>query len=268
METKVIKIIFLLSFVPSWAFADSKLCGPKVEHCPKVAHCKCTSNKNTLEFNCSNDRFEIFLTIVNKHSVKVKCNYRFHLNYEWIPLVPVLNKSFYDRTISLKIDTRCKLPERFSEITPKFPPIDTFDISFKPIKHLTKHFFDVPTSIVFLNLKNDNLKELAEDIFINLEYLEKIILSNNFFKIIPSRIFSNNHKLSHFKLNRNNAKKNLKLVLEDEIFMNKSELITVSLTRNDIEVIPKKTFRDCAKLALIFLQENKLSQLDRYSLGS
>lgn len=235
MENKVTKYILLLFFASFWTFADS-------------------------EITCANKEFHIRFNIIKKQLVEVTCVKKGrNSNNDWIKLVPILNDSFYDKNIVLHIVSSCKLPVSFSRITSKFPLIVRLDISSNLSSgYLPRNFFDEPTSIIVLNVKNDRLQKLSEKTFRNLEQLERIDLSDNRIEKISTKIFSNNHRLTNFTLNHNKNK----LVLDDGIFMNKSELKIVSLTHNAIEIVPKNTFRHCVSLTRIQLDFNKISALD------
>jgi hypothetical protein len=133
------------------------------------------------------------------------------------------------------------LPDKFSAITEKFPPITVVDFKTLHVGKIKPDFFDEKSSpIVNLDLNSNSLKVLDEKFIANLVNLQIIDLSWSKFKTLPAKLFEENSKLAIFTLTSSDL--SIQLELPDLFLSNKKFLKEVYLGDNGNLSIPENIF--------------------------
>lgn len=187
----------------------------------------------------------------------IQCNY--NMNPKMYKMLPKLPQDLFEDNFQVSLRPPCPLPEHYSIIADKFPPIKFVFLSYLNISRIPVDFFDNSSvQTLDLDLRKTKLKFLSQKVFLNLTKLEKINLSSNRFRTLPSHLFLGNKYLKHFILNNND---NVTLKLVDGLLSNKKSILSVTLKYNMKLEIGEGILKNSGSLADLTLT-GSIRQLD------
>jgi Leucine-rich repeat (LRR) protein len=152
----------------------------------------------------------------------------------------------------------------------RFINLEELTIKNFDIKQIQYNAFT--TSLIKLNLSNNEINELQPGIFDNLSLLEQLDLSNNKIRVlqplymytipkvgIKLGIFDNLQNLKNLDLSNNKIKE-----LQPCIFDNLPLLQELNLENNEIEILPRHIFDNLPLLLQLNLDDNKILELPQH----
>ena len=115
------------------------------------------------------------------------------------------------------------------------------------------------SQLEWLILTHGQIKFIEKNnIFLGLENLKILDLSNNQIRLIDKHLFKSLHLLTHLYLNDNNVSS-----LHKETFAHLKSLIKIDLSFNQIKHLPKTTFHNLENLKELSLNNNQLKEINK-----
>ena len=112
------------------------------------------------------------------------------------------------------------------------------------------------TSLITLDLSQNNITKVWQRTFYSLGYLEKLDLSVSSITVLHPQIFQNNFRLRSIYLYRNKITS-----LDPDLFKNTLELESFGLQDNRITEFHPSTFRKNSRLTNFYMSQNKISSI-------
>ena len=110
-----------------------------------------------------------------------------------------------------------------------------------------------PPDIITLNLRQQNIIDISENHFHNLDLLKQLILNDNKLTFLHSLVFTNLKYLSYLSL-----KGNFLVNLHVALFKNLKELTILLLSDNNLKSLELGIFQNLTKLIELYLDNNNL----------
>lgn len=137
------------------------------------------------------------------------------------------------------------LPD-LTDMYSKFKNIAKLDVEFTKLEVVERKILAIHKRITHLNLWGNEIAELAEDTFDDLEYMVTIVLTANRLKALHQNLFKKLYKLREVWLQNNELE-----VLPEGLFRNNPELTSIFASENNLKII-----------AIDFLALPKLVKID------
>lgn len=133
--------------------------------------------------------------------------------------------------------------------------VKTLDLSFNKISKIDKHAFS--DNLILLNLKKNELTNLQDETFSNLNSLEMLILSKNKLQYLNKNTFKGLSNLSKLDLSKNQIE-----TIEPDTFSNLNEIMFLYLKYNRLSTLSADIFlKDMINLTDLELEQNNLTAL-------
>jgi Leucine rich repeat/BspA type Leucine rich repeat region (6 copies) len=139
-----------------------------------------------------------------------------------------------------------------------FPNIFGYNVANCTVERVISSDFKYMTSLVELNLFNNEISDIAEDAFVDLRSLNLLDLSNNRLKHLSNNIFKGLTALVRLFLDRNRIES-----VDENSFKALEMLERLRLDNNSITILPEHLLRNVVKIEQISLSQNKLETLHR-----
>lgn len=152
------------------------------------------------------------------------------------------------------------LPEIPVDLFHKYPNLHTLSMGNCNVNEFKKLTFKLAKKLVHLNLPSNNVRRLADAVFIHSFGLKSINLSFNRIIDLDRHAFKNLTNLEKLFLSHNHIKR-----LDEYLFNPLTNLTIINLESNNIEIINRHLFRFNGKLKGIFLNRNKIILIEDHS---
>ena len=137
-----------------------------------------------------------------------------------------------------------------------FPNIQELNLSHNQLTELPENIFNNLNQLQILWLSGNQLTQLPENIFNNLNQLQILWLNGNQLTQLPENIFQKLIQLQTLWLSGNKLTQ-----LPENIFNNLNQLEELSLSHNQLIQLPTNIFNNLNQLTELHLSNNKLTQL-------
>lgn len=112
------------------------------------------------------------------------------------------------------------------------------------------------SNIKSIHINKYNINEVPEDIFIDMEKINRVCLCNMGIKLLHKNTFSSLKCLMILNLSHNNLTS-----LPEDIFINLPKLQQLFLSYNKLNYLPEKIFKHLNNLEILFLNNNNIVKL-------
>ena len=136
-----------------------------------------------------------------------------------------------------------------------FPNLQSLLLSHNQLTQLPENIFSNLNQLQELDLSHNQLTQLPANIFSNLNQLEILLLSHNQLTQLPENIFSNLNQLQELDLSHNQLTQ-----LPANIFNNLNQLEILLLSHNQLTQLPENIFSNLNQLRSLHLSHNQLTQ--------
>lgn len=208
-------------------YDGSKICGSL-----KNNVCGCVFKDQVITMTCSMQSVKtsplLFLKLVitqndQSSEIKFSCGKK---DKKLFDLLPILNQSDFGLVSKFNVDDNCELPDHFSTITKKLPPIKDAYVFFNN----SEEFFDKELPLTNLDVRFISLKLIRGTLFKNLKNLELIRVSGIDTGTLPSEMFRHNLQLKKIFMSNNRLHS-----LPHDVFYNLQHLVTINLKANKLK---------------------------------
>lgn len=155
----------------------------------------------------------------------------------------------------------------YMPLAPKLSMLTKLDLPSNEIRNISEVMFEGLENILFLSLKNNVLRHIPLDAFINTLKLETVDLSENFLFdlqfVSPSLGCLKN--LKHLSVKGNYMLKKIKD--NDLVALNESFLVSLDISSCRLSVIEQKAFSPLKSLASLDISRNPLDEQGLYNIS-
>ncbi|XP_077297692.1 uncharacterized protein LOC143919287 [Arctopsyche grandis] len=141
----------------------------------------------------------------------------------------------------------------FKDRSQMYPNLKRLSISGSNLNNITRANFGMHPKLIELILINNQISHIAQDAFENVANIKNLDLSSNLIKMIPIEL-KNLHQLRLLNFSHNQID-----TLEEISYV--KYLITLDLSKNKINTISIKAFKNMKHLEELYLQDNNIDHL-------